>query len=109
MRRSIGSIAFSNAKLFILIINSDKNIQMICDSQASESARSTLFGMRPEKRPVDLRDARLTTNICRGSINSWSVFGRPLHKLWSIDATQFIAIYLVSSVFRPFDAFSGGP
>jgi hypothetical protein len=41
---------FSNAKLFILIINSDRNIQMICDSQESESARSTLFGTRPEKK-----------------------------------------------------------
>ena len=82
---------------------------MICDSQASESARSTLFGMRPEKRPVDLRDARLSTNICRGSINSWSVFGRLLRKLWSINATQLITIYLVSSVFRPLDTFSGGP
>jgi len=82
---------------------------MICDSQASESAGSTLFGMRPEKRPVDLRCARLTTNFCRGSRYSRSVFGRPLHKLWSIDATQLVAIYLVSSVFRPFDAFPGAP
>jgi len=82
---------------------------MISDSQASESATSALFGMRPEKRPLDLRCARLTTNFCRGSIYSWSVFGRPLHKLWSIDATQLIAIYLVSSAFRPFDTISEGP
>ena|GEM_PF-94108 len=89
------------------MINGDRNIKMIGDSQASESAGSTLFGMRPEKKAAGSPLRPPSTNFCRGSISSWSVFGRPLHKLWSADATQLIATYLVSSVFRPFTAFSG--
>jgi len=81
---------------------------MISDNQASESCKSTLFRMNPEKGHRIFVALGLATNICRGSIYSWSVLGRLLQKLWSIDATDLIAIYLASSVFRPFDTFSGG-
>jgi hypothetical protein len=100
---------FSNAKLFILIIKSDRKIQMIGDSQASESATSTLIGMNPEKGRWIFVAPALPRTFVGAAYTRGVFFGRPLHKLWSIDATQFIAIYLVSSVFRPFDAFSGGP
>lgn len=100
---------FANAKLFILIIDSDRKIQMISDSQASESATSTLFGTNPEKGRWIFGALGLATNICRGSICSWSVFGRPLRTLVHRCNRQPIAIYLVSNAFRPFVTFSGRP
>ena len=101
---------FSNAKLFILIINSDRKIHVISDSQASESATSTLFGMNPEKGRWIFVALGLATNICWGSIYSWSVFWRPLQKLSSIDAADSL---LPSIFFLAFFAllmpFAGGP
>ena len=93
-----------------MIINSDRKIQMISDSQASESATFTLFGINPEKGRWIFGALGLAMNIRRGSICSWSFFGRPAAKPLVYRCNrQLIAIYLVSSVFRPFDAFSGGP
>src|SRR5271157_3502902 len=101
---------FSNAKLFIIIINSDRKIQMISNSQASESATSTLFGTNPEKGRWIFGALGLATNICRGSIHSWSVFGRPLRKLWTINApVSLLPSILFLVFFAPFIPFGGGP
>ena len=83
---------------------------MISDSQASESARSTIFGMNPEKGRWIFVTRGLATNICRGSIYSWRVLGRPLRKLWSIDATvSLLPSILFLVFFAPLVPFPDGP
>lgn len=92
-----------------MIINSDRKIQMISDSQASESATFTLFGINPEKGRW-IFGARTGDEHMSGQHTLvelfWTATAKPLVYRCN---RQLIAIYLVSSVFRPFDAFSGGP
>ena len=80
------------------------------ENQASESSALTLFGMSPEKGRWIFVALGLVTNICRGSIYSWSVFGRLLQKLCSIDAAATLLPTILFLVFfAPLIPFPEGP
>jgi len=68
-----------------------------------------LFGMEPEKGRWIFVILGLIINICIGSVYAWSVFSKPLAKIFSIGAAESLLPYTISlAVFAITMPFVGG-
>lgn len=76
----------------------------------NKSEELKLFGMPAEKGRWVFVILGLLINLCMGTIYAWSVFRKPLEKLFAVGATESLLPYIVFlALFALLMPFAGGP